>query len=208
MNLKELEREVVSLREKVRTLEDIEQIKTLQRAYGYYLDNQNIDDLGDLFADNATTEMGPGINEGKEKIKESLKKNMFKRNDGSKRLWVHLQFQGVINVDPDGKKANGRWQMLGLSTDYLGKSPGVLEPMIGLGVYENEYVKENNSWKIKKLTFNRWFRCKWQDGWVKETIIEPEESGPPPTIRLDIGDRTWRSGYKVPIHFKNPVTGR
>ena len=208
MNLEELEKELVSLREKVKSLEDIEQIKILQRAYGYYLDNQNIDDLADLFADDATTEMGIGINIGKKKIRESFNKNMFKRNDGTKRLFVHLQFQGIVNIDQGGKTAKGRWQMLGLSTDYLGKPAGELQPMIGLGVYENEYIKENGTWKIKKLTFNRWFRCKWQDGWVKEANIEPEEIGPPPTITLDVGDRTWRSGYKVPCHFKNPVTGR
>ena len=53
MNLKELEEKVASVQEKVRTLEDIEQIKILQRAYGYYLDNQMCDDLADLFTEDA-----------------------------------------------------------------------------------------------------------------------------------------------------------
>jgi hypothetical protein len=136
---------------------------------------------------------------------------MFKRpEEGTKKLDLHMQLQGVVNVDQNGQTAKGRWQYLGFTTDYLGKPPGELQPILGNGVYENEYAKEDGKWKIKSLTFNGSFSCTLQDGWVKSTKIERTYAylRAEPDKILDLGDRTWRSGYKVPCHFKNPVTGK
>ena len=129
---------------------------------------------------------------------------------------MHLQFQGIVHIDQGGKKFQPRedGKCMCLSTNYLGKPPGELQPMIGHGVYENEYVKENGTWKIKKITlgYQQQFSLSLA-GWLgsKETSEQPTETRDPyapPDVTRDIGDRTWRSGYKVPCHFKNPVTGR
>ena len=210
MNFEELEEQFKILQDKVRTLEDIEQIKTLQRAYGYYVDNMMPDDVADLFTNDGTFQLGGRVCIGQKSIRNYFRKTMFKRpEDGTKKLDLHMQLQGVVHIDQNGQTAKGRWQYLGLTTDYMGKPPGELQPIIGNGVYEDEYAKEDGKWKIKKLTFNGSFTCTLQDGWVKSTNVartyaylraEPDEI-------LDLGDRTWRSGYKMPCHFKNPVTG-
>jgi len=46
-----MEEKIQSLEEKVQTLEDIEQIKIVQKSYGYYMDNLMYDDAADLFTD-------------------------------------------------------------------------------------------------------------------------------------------------------------
>jgi len=51
MNAKEMEAKIINLEEKVQTLEDIEQIKIVQKSYGYYMDNLMYDDAADLFTD-------------------------------------------------------------------------------------------------------------------------------------------------------------
>ena len=55
MTVEELEGKVKVLEEKVRTLEDIEEIKKLQRAYGFYLEHWMAEDIivNDLDLDSA-----------------------------------------------------------------------------------------------------------------------------------------------------------
>ena len=43
---------------------------------------------------------------------------------------------------------------------------------MGSGVYENEYIKENGKWKIKKLHYSRIFMSPYEDGWVKTPVIK------------------------------------
>jgi hypothetical protein len=50
MTVEELEAEAKALRTKIRTLDDIEEIKKLQRAYGFYLEHWMAEDLIDLYA--------------------------------------------------------------------------------------------------------------------------------------------------------------
>jgi len=207
VNLKELQKKVETLEEEVRTLKDIEQINILQRAYGYYMDNLMYDDAADLFTADGHAEFGPTVLQGQEKIRNSFRNMTKKPFEGTKKLFLHMQLQGVVHVDEGGQTAKGRWQMLCLSVDYLGKPPGELTPIISHGVYENEYAKENNTWKIKRFIFNSSFHSTLYDGWVKTTSLE-RTYDEKPEVTPEVNDRTWRSGYKVPCHFKNPVTGK
>ena len=166
------------------------------------------DDAADLFTEDSYAEFSETVISGKEDIRDSFRNMMTSRpEDGKKKLFLHMQLQGVVNVDDSGHTARGRWQMLCLSTGYLGKPPGELEAIISHGVYENEYEKQNDTWKIKRLIFNSSFHTTWQDGWVKKSSLERTHVGNEKT-QQGFGDRTWRSGYKMPCHFKNPVTGK
>ena len=143
MNVKELQKKVEDLEKEVRALKDIEQINTLQRSYGYYMDNLAYDDAADLFTADGHAEFGFTVLEGQDKIRASFRNMTKPPFEGTKKLYLHMQLQGVVHVDEGGQMAKGRWQMLCLSVDYLGKPPGELTPIISHGVYENEYAKEN-----------------------------------------------------------------
>ena len=71
MTLAELEKKVALLEEKVKALEDIQQIDRLQKIYGYYLDNNMMDKVIDLFSDDAeSVEIGDrGLFRGKEGVR-------------------------------------------------------------------------------------------------------------------------------------------
>ena len=97
----------------------------------------------------------------------------------------------------DNKTTKGRWNMLCLKTDYVGEE---LESIISHGVYECEYRKEDNIWKISNLVFNSSFQTTLKDGWANKPVIYPKTPG-------DVA-KTWASGYKMPLHYKNPVTGK
>lgn len=208
MSLKELEKKIENMQKEINNLTDIDRINKLQRAYGYYMDNLMYDDAADLFTDDCYAEFSETIISGKENIRDSFRNMMTSRpEDGKRKLFLHMQLQGVVDVDNSRQTAKGRWQMLCLSTGYLGKPPGELEAILSHGVYENEYVKENGIWKINKLIFNSSFHTTLKDGWVKKISIDRTYVGDE-KIRADFGDRTWRSGYKMPLHFKNPVTDK
>src|ERR1700731_944560 len=53
-----LERKIALLEQRKTALQDINDIKRLQRAYGYYLDAAMWDQVTDLFAENGTVEFG------------------------------------------------------------------------------------------------------------------------------------------------------
>ena len=77
------------------------------------------------------------------------------------------------------------------------------------GVYENEYVRESGTWKIKKLHFFLTFRTPYEDGWLKVPVVG--QNGPDPVVKPDAPPTAYApypSDFRVPVHFKNPVTGK
>jgi hypothetical protein len=209
MNLEELEAKVKALEDKVRTLEDIEEIKKLQRIYGYYLDNYMYDEIIDLFSDDTESAKLGDVYLGKEGVKRLFKGMLTKTEHTSGRLAGHSQLQGIVNVDPGGKTAKGRWRCLYyLATPIEGK----LRAIWGHGHYENEYIKEDGKWKFKKFQFFLTFRTPYEDGWVKTPVVGiappemvPEEMKPD---KPRTGIKPYPSGDTVPFHYKHPITGK
>ena len=111
MNKKELEEKVLYLEEKVRTFEDIEQIKIVQRAYGYYMDNLMYDDAADLFSDDCYAQFGTTIITGRENLKKSFNTFTTERFEGTKKLFLKFQLMGVVHVEKGGQPpALARWR--------------------------------------------------------------------------------------------------
>jgi hypothetical protein len=204
MNLEELEA-------KVTFLEDIQQIERLQRIYGYYVDYGEWDKVIDLFSDD--TESVEVIDHGLYLGKAGVRRFFGGLLGRSKREGVRqpgilalvLQLQGVVDIDPDGKTAKGRWQAIELSGRPVTGTP---RPMWGLGVYENEYVKEDGKWKFKKLHYNQTFMTPYEDGWLKTPFAPPpgQEQAVPPDLP-STAFHPFPSGYHFPYHFKHPITG-
>jgi hypothetical protein len=209
MNLEKLEAKVKALEDKVRTLEDIEEIEKLQRIYGYYLDHRMADEIIDLFSDDTeSVTIGAGVYLGKEGAKRVFK-GMYGGGHPPGGLGQHAIVQAVINVDSDGKTAKGRWRIV-----YCMAVPieGEIKALWGHGLYENEYIKEDGKWKIKKFQFFLTYRTPYEDGWVKAPVVG---LSPPETLpkeirpdRLSTGPKPYPSGDIVPFHYKHPITGK
>ena len=208
MDLKELELKIKELEAKINLSEDIEQIKRLQRIYGYYLDNGLHQEIVDLFSDD--TESVEVANRGVYLGKEGAKR-FFLHAQGkpapSYSMGRHIQMQGVVTLDQGGKTAKGRWQCLFMSVSN-NVVPGVPRAVWGYGVYENEYIKEDGKWLFKKLYFNRIFYTPYEDGWLKTPdcggqLWDPVEADLPSTAY-----HPYPSKYVVPFHYKHPVTGK
>jgi hypothetical protein len=213
MTTEALEARIQALEKKVQTLEDIEDIKKLQRAYGYYLERYMSEDLIDLFADGPDTclTIAAGQFKGKDSVVRFFRHGRTEpiaQISSPELLHQVMQLCGVVNVAPDGKTAQGRWYGFGahrLMAQEGGSMPGWMN-----GVYEVDYVKEKGIWKLKKVHWCMYFHSPWSDPTkhVVPRMDRPYDRSAPLKPTGAPEETRWPSGFICPFHFKNPVSGR
>lgn len=196
--------EISALEQRRQRIRDSNDIKRLQRAYGYYVDHALWDEVADLFAANGSIEIGlDGIYLGKERVREYL----YALGDGRAglaegELNEHMQLMPVVTVAADGTTAKARWEGI-VMAGRLGESA-----LWGQGPYENEYVKEDGVWKIARLHWYQTFLVPYEGGWAHNEDINGGKAvsdrlppDAPPTIEYE----PWPATYLPPFHFDNPV---
>ncbi len=195
-----------ALEARLATLEDGEKIKKLMRAYGYYLDKQLWDQTVDLFSDNCSIEVsGRGVYLGKKGANTFFRSVLGGGKTGltSGMLFNHLILQGIVDVDPNGVTALGRWRAF-LQIGKYGDNAAW-----GEGVYENEYLKDEGVWKIAKLHWYSTFVTPYEDGWAKTGLpLFGPSTEYPPDLPQSVQYEIFPGNFVPPFHYKNPVTGR
>lgn len=192
--------ELAALGRRIERLRDVNAIEKVQRAYGYYVDKAQWYDVADLFQRNGTLEIGGrGVFLGKARVLEYMLKAFGPPGPKHGLIINHQQFQGIVDVAPDGRTAQGRWTAFVMGGTVWGDC-----------TYENEYVKENGIWKMKKehAPFNMY--AQYKDGWQTSAIpnTRPDSFAPPPDLPPSVVYLTYPSFYVTPYHYPNPVTGR
>ena len=186
---------------------DASEIKRLQRAYGYYLDQGRWSEAASLFADDGTLEIGlDGVFAGPERVAAYLAAAYGAGADGLSegRLNEHFQLMPVVTVAADGQTARGRWRDLMLLGQY-GEAA-----FWGEGPFENEYVKVDGVWKIAKAHWYQSMLVPYESGWQANEDanggrwIESSLQADSPT---SVDYETWPGTYLPPFHFPNPVMG-
>ena len=193
---------IAAYRERVERLEDQVAIENLQAMYGYYFDKGLWTQVADLFARGGTFEYGQrGVYEGRERIARALL--LFGPEGlGPARLNNHMQLQNVVAVAPDGRTGTGRWQGMVMLSE-----PGA-NAVWGVGIYENTYVKEGNTWKIASLHFYPVGFTDYDKGWAHSQLPMdgPSALFPPDRPPSEVY-RALPSNYIPPFSFRHPVTG-
>jgi hypothetical protein len=203
-----------NIEERLQVIEDIIEIDRLEKIYGYYLDNGQMQKIVDCFSDNAESiEIGDrGVFKGKEGIKKFFFGYLGRGGGGGDLqelrpggMAFHMQHQGVVTVDPDGKTAKGRWYLVMIQSRPI-EPGGPNRSILGHGVYENEFVKEDGVWKFKKMFMSLHYRSPIGEGWAEMPNMaignapgrdeEPTFYHPYPNMKM------------LPFHWKHPVTGK
>lgn len=197
-----VEARLAAYRERVARLEDQVAIENLQSTYGYYFDKGLWDEVADLFTDDGSFEYGQrGVYIGQDRIRRAL---LLFGPEGLApgRLNNHMQLQNVIVVADDGRSATGRWQGMVM----LGE-PGA-NGIWGVGIYENEYEKDGDVWKISKLHFYPVAMTDYDQGFARSTIpmAGPSALFPPDAPPTEVY-RSLPGNYIPPFSFDHPVTG-
>ena len=189
---------------------DINEIENLQGSYGYYTDKMLWDEVVDLFADDGTIEIGPS---GAYVGKDSIRRYLLSLSDGMQGplegvLNDHFQLQPIVTVAEDGRTANGRWRLF-LMTGTSGAGSG---GNWGEGVYENEYVKEDGVWKIRKLHWYATFVAPYEGGWLntdrKAVEAYATGRGVTPDQPSSVQYEPYPGTFVPPFHYPNPVSGQ
>jgi hypothetical protein len=196
---------IKKLENQVRILEDIEAIKKLQRAYGYYLEHWMTEEVLDCFADSPEAALYWLDNTwlGKEGVRRYFESAA---NPDPRFLHQLMQLSGIIDITPDGKRAMGRWYGFGGMRIFREDEE---ERVLSSGIYENEYIKEDGKWKILSLSWTQPYIIKISEGWI--TPEKRRELHRASKLKPDISltsDQRWICGHIRPFHYKHPVTGK
>jgi hypothetical protein len=195
----DVDAQLKALDARITRLEDANQIEIVQKTYGYFVDKAQWTQLSKLFAENATLEIGGrGVFVGRARVLEYMQKAFGPDGPVEGRIINHMQFQPIVDVDPDGKHARQRMRAFVMSNGGW-----------GIPLYENEYVKEDGVWKISRLHGPFTMYTSW-DGWAKSATpnTRPDSFLPPPDLPPTVVYLTYPSYYIVPYHYPNPVTGK
>jgi len=201
-----LRTELAAIAHRLELVEDANDIKRLQRAYGYYLDHGRWGDLADLFADAATLEIGlDGVYQGRERIGAYFAA-LGKGRDGLApgQLNEHMQLMPVVTVAPDGLSAKGRWRDIIMEGQF-----GEFAAW-GEGPFENEYVKEGGVWKISKLHWFQTMLVDFDGGWHENEDFNGARwvgDALTPDAPTSWPYEPWPGTSLPPFHFANPVLG-
>ena len=133
--------EIKSLQARVRALEDIEEIRKLKARCWISEDRKLWDEFGECFTEDAIMDVPPATHlEGKKEIVQSLSSIL------ASFITVHQWHHADITLTSD-KTAKAVWSLYDNVQD---KSSNI--KIEDYGFSDEEYVKENGKWKIKKLT--------------------------------------------------------
>jgi hypothetical protein len=168
-NAPKVEARLKELDRRIGLLDDVRQLERMNSIYGYYLAHLKWDDLAGIFSRTGSIEIAMrGVYVGEKSIRRNL--DLYGRDTDSQfgLQHNHMQFQPVIDVAADGQSAKMRSRALSIMGQYERYAQ-----WMG-GVYENDYVKEDGVWKIKRdQVFNTYF-VPYAVGWKS---VQPR---PPP----------------------------
>lgn len=204
----------------IQRLKDIEEIKRLTSAYAFYLEHVMYDELADMWCDGPEAELewiGSGTYRGKDTIRKLWSSLPGAAGLGTPiLLHIGMRLNPVIDVAPDGLTAQGRWNTLGLGLLPMGETKKVSH-IAGIGIDENDYVKENGVWKFKIMRHGE------MAGWDAAVLGPPDLFATMEDLMADqhAQDYPWSEkfgpdapaceypgGYILPFHYKHPVTGK
>jgi hypothetical protein len=158
-------RRLAHLQRRIARLQDETAVRNLQHSFGYYLDRKLWDDVADLFS--ADGEFGEGARAahvGRDDIQRALVAKYGGAALQSGELFDHVMLGTVANVSADGSRANVRSLQIGM----IGRA-GVYARW-ELGAWQNEYVKEQGLWRLRRAHFIPRVVTDYDAGWAYSAL--------------------------------------
>ena len=140
-------------------LQDLEaecEIRNLVARYLLKVDDKDFEGIAEEFAEDGVMDFGGLVGLGNYRGREAIAQ-VFRDVEGAPGFAWHLAHTPYIEVNGDKAIGHWGWTVLGL--------PGG-EAMEFGGVYDDEYVKTDEGWKIKKKVATAWYAMefgKWDN---------------------------------------------
>jgi hypothetical protein len=133
--------ELDELRERVRALEDKEEIRGLIHAYRQTLDDRDLRAFSQLFAANGTWSGRSGTATGPEAIYSMLSASLPDNPPAPGATLWHLNNDPAIRLDGDRASAFTLWM-------HVRRGDGDVPLLPTLGGYQDELIRENGRWRF------------------------------------------------------------
>jgi hypothetical protein len=172
------------LEQRIAAMNDEDNVRNLQNAYGYYMDRKMWDDVTDLFAtDGVIAIANGGVYNGPKNIRGALEQS---GPAGLKHGQLNelLQLDVAVAIEPGGMEARSR----GLEFGMLGEADKGTA-FYSLAIFENRYVKQSDVWRIREMRIFPLLKTDYAQGWAKSQLVQTDGA--------------------VPVFFSpNPATGK
>ena len=194
---------LAALEQRIAVMNDVDKVRNLQNAYGYYIDRKMWDDVTDLFtADGALSIANVGVYDGPKSIRRALEQS---GPAGLKHGQLNelMQLDMAVAIEPGGMEARAR----GLEFGMLGEvDKGTA--FYTLAIFENRYVKQDDIWRIREMRIFPLMKTDYAQGWAKSQVVDPppakEQAPDRPVLASDV-----MSAGGIPVFFiPNPASGK
>jgi uncharacterized protein (TIGR02246 family) len=150
-----------TIEERLRVLEDIEEIRKLKARYAAACDdNYDADAIAALFTEDAIWDGGSlGKADGRAAIHK-----FFSRAAEFFPFAIHNVMNPIIDVD--GDCATARWYLLQPATMAKGNQAVWLA-----AVYHDDYVRHDGRWMFKHLRVKSHFLTPYEEGWARKPFV-------------------------------------
>jgi len=176
-------------------------VRNLQHAYGYYVDRRMWTDVVELFAVNATARIdGRGVFQGVSGIRQALETTMGPEGLTEGILNDHMILSTVVKVSPNLDEAVARSTGVAMLGDTNKR-----EAFWEFGIYRNTFVREDGVWKIKSLDITPLVRANYTVGWGSGGMNPSSASISPPPF-ISIGARSSEPIPPPPTNKANTTT--
>lgn len=175
---------------RISRLNEEDEVRNLQHAYGYYVDRRMWDDVVDLFHHDGSVEVDGTTYTGTANIRKWLEMAMGPQGLTEGILNEHNIFQTVVDVNTAGTTATTRGLELGMIGNVAEKSASW-----EFTVFHNRFVRDADSgiWKIKALNLTRLVVAKYSAGWGDGGILPRSTTPTPVPPFLDVLPRSARA---------------
>ena len=152
-----------TLEDRVRALEDREEIVKLKARYVNYNDggwngpsHAHPNEVAEMFVEDGVWDGTPyaGRAEGREQIRELFRKF------AAMPFVIHYVTNPLIEID--GDRATGHWHALVTATLPDGSAAWIL------GIYDERYVRTSKGWRLETLRFIAAANSPYELGWAKK----------------------------------------
>ena len=133
--------------DRLKKLLEVEAIKELRLSYNYLMDLRDLDQLVNIFTDDALCEYGPyGSWTGKEEILSNYR-GVFTGDLKAPFSSFHPNANHRVQLLTD-TRAEGQVYLMDFVTHVSAKE----NPLLWLALYDEEYQKTNGQWKIARTS--------------------------------------------------------
>ncbi len=148
-----------ALSDRVAALNDEDDVRNLQNAYGYYVDMRMWSDVVDLFSDDGVIEIGGKAYKGKAGVRQAMEL-MGPENLSHGIINDYLPFGTTVQVAPGGLEAFARGTVLAMVGDAdAGTSSWKVN------VFRNRFVREGGLWKVREMRITPIMDADYAKGW-------------------------------------------